>query len=159
MARHQWSGLNKMQVGAYAEYFVKMELTMFGFQVYSTEVDDRGVDFVARREAGRFIEIQVKSLRRNGYVFMQKSKFPIREDRYLALVLFAEGEAPRLFLIPSAVWLAPNAMFVSRDYKAEGQISEPEWGINLSKKNMPRLAPYEFDAAIAEFGIAVGRAQ
>jgi hypothetical protein len=41
MQRYKWSHLNKQQVGAYTEYFVKMELTMFGFQVYSTEVDDR----------------------------------------------------------------------------------------------------------------------
>jgi hypothetical protein len=36
MQRYQWSRLNKQQVGAYAEYFVKMELTMYGFQVYET---------------------------------------------------------------------------------------------------------------------------
>ena len=75
MARYTWSALNKQQTGAYAEYFVKMELTMCGFQVYTTEVDDRGIDFVARHETGRFIEVQVKSLRNNGYVFMQKTKF------------------------------------------------------------------------------------
>lgn len=55
--------MNKQQVGAFTEYFVKMELTMYGFQVYGTEVDDRGIDFVARYEHGRFIEVQVKSLR------------------------------------------------------------------------------------------------
>lgn len=45
--RHAWSKLNKQQVGAYAEYFFKMEFTMAGFQVYSTEVDDRGIDCMA----------------------------------------------------------------------------------------------------------------
>ncbi len=74
MQRYNWSRLNRQQVGAYTEYFVKMELTMYGFQVYSTEVDDRGIDFVARYEEGPFIEVQVKSLRSAGYVFMQKDK-------------------------------------------------------------------------------------
>jgi hypothetical protein len=41
MERYCWSRLNKQQVGAYTEYFVKMELTMFGFQVYSTEATKR----------------------------------------------------------------------------------------------------------------------
>ena len=86
MPRHQWKNLSKQQVGAYAEYFVKMELTMHGFQVYSPEVDDRGIDFVARRNTEPFIEIQVKSLRSMGYVFMQKSKFPLRQGTYLALL-------------------------------------------------------------------------
>ena len=48
MPRYKWSILNNQQVEAYTEYFVKMELTMHGFQVYSTEVDDRGIDFVVR---------------------------------------------------------------------------------------------------------------
>lgn len=42
MDRYQWSKLNGLQVGRYAEYFVKMEFTMHGFQVYTSEVDDRG---------------------------------------------------------------------------------------------------------------------
>jgi hypothetical protein len=73
MKRYIWSHLNDLQVGKYAEYFVKMELTMYGFEVYSTEVDDRGIDFVARGDGGPFIEVQVKSLRNFGYVYMQKS--------------------------------------------------------------------------------------
>jgi hypothetical protein len=40
LQRYEWNQLNKQQVGAYTEYFVKMELTMYGFQVYRTEVDD-----------------------------------------------------------------------------------------------------------------------
>ena len=86
MPRHQWNSLNTQQIGAYAEYFVKMELTMHGFQVYSTEVDDRGIDFVARRESGPFIEVQVKSLRSMGYVFMQKTKFPPEAAHVLGVV-------------------------------------------------------------------------
>ena len=50
MQRYDWDRLNKQQVGAYAEYFVKMELTMYGFQVYATEIDDRGIDFIAHFE-------------------------------------------------------------------------------------------------------------
>ncbi len=61
MPRHVWSKLNTQQIGAYCEYFVKMELTMHGYEVYTTEVDDRGVDFVARRGQSAFIEVQVKS--------------------------------------------------------------------------------------------------
>jgi hypothetical protein len=55
--RYSWNALNRQQIGAFAEYFVKMELTMLGFQVYSTEVDDRGIDFVVRYEKGPFLSI------------------------------------------------------------------------------------------------------
>jgi hypothetical protein len=124
MKRYNWSKLNKQQVGAYAEYFVKMELTMYGFQVYETEVDDRGIDFITRFENGPFIEVQVKSLRSSGYVFMQKEKFSLRDNLYLALSLFSEGCPPNLYLIPASVWLSPNQVFVSRDYT--GLQSKPE---------------------------------
>ncbi len=152
MPRYQWSRLNNQQVGAFTEYFVKMELTMHGFQVYSTEVDDRGVDFVVRYGRGPFVQVQVKSLRGTGYVFMEKTKFDLHEHVYLALGLLRENEPPELFLIPSTVWREPDSVFVGRNY--EGLKSRPEWGLNLSKKNAPRLTPYAFlstvDRLVAE---------
>lgn len=146
MQRYDWDRLNKLQVGAYAEYFVKMELTMYGFQVYATEVDDRGVDFVARYESGPFIEVQVKSLRSMGYVFVQKEKFALREHLYLALGILRQERPPALYLIPATAWKETNALFVSRDYK--GLKSRPEWGLNVSKKNLPWLEHHRFDVTV-----------
>ena len=146
MKRYLWSRLNRQQVGAFAEYFFKMELTMYGFQVYGTEVDDRGIDFIARYEQGPFIEIQVKSLRSTGYVFMQKDKFQLREHLHLALALLVEGHPPELYLIPSFVWKKETPIFKSREY--EGLKSKPEWGLNISKKNMPLLEPYRFEKMV-----------
>lgn len=146
MERYIWSRLNTLQVGKYSEYFVKMELTMHGFQVYSSEVDDRGIDFVARYENGPFIEIQVKSLRSTGYVFMPKKSFRLRGNLYLALVLLSENQAPDFYLIPSAAWNSPDGIFVSRDYP--GLKSPPEWGLNISKKNMSALKRYRFHLAL-----------
>lgn len=146
MPRFQWSALNKQQVGAFAEYFVKMEFTMYGFQVYGTEVDDRGIDFVARYDSGPFIEIQVKSLRQSGYVFMRKDKFLLREELHLALALLTDGLEPALYLIPSETWNQDNGIFVNREY--ENKKSKPEWGINVSAKNLTSLEAYRFEHAI-----------
>ena len=152
MARFQWNALNKQQVGAFAEYFVKMELTMYGFEVYTTEVDDRGIDFVARRGTSPFIEVQVKSLRNYGYVFMQKAKFELRPNVYLALAMMFDGQPPRLYFIPATTWLTPNGVFVDRCF--EGLQSKPEWGCNLSRRNMAALEPFEFDTIIQSIGVA-----
>ena len=140
--RYNWNKLNRQQVGAFSEYFVKMELTMYGFQVYTTEVDDRGIDFVARYNGGPFLTIQVKSVRELGYVFMQKKKFQLTKDMYLALVILNEGKEPDLYLIPAKAWQSPNELLVDRNY--EGKKSKPEWGINISGKNMPLLDAYSF---------------
>ena len=143
MKRYEWSRLNKQQVGAYAEYFVKMELTMYGFQVYQTEVDDRGIDFVARFDDRDFIEVQVKSTRTNGYIFARKENFPLRANMFMAVVLFEEGAAPPIYLIPALAWGRPTDLLVSRDYP--GLKSKPEWGINISGKNMSELQTYHLD--------------
>lgn len=150
MERYNWKILNRQQVGAFTEYFVKMELAMFGFQVYTTEVDDRGIDFVARIDRGAFLEIQVKSLRDSKYMFVQKDKFPIEENVYLALGLLSQGKAPELFLIPALAWkecaTRKSNTFVDRNY--EGLKSKPEWGLNLSKKNMKELEEFKFTETI-----------
>lgn len=148
MSRYRWKPLNNQQVGAYTEYFVKMELTMYGFQVYETEVDDRGIDFIARFQRGPFIEIQVKSLRSLGYAFVEKSKFHLHEHNYLALGLLMDGQPPELFLLPSLVWRSPNALVVEKNY--EGLKSKPEWGLNISKRNMPILKEYAFETTVQQ---------
>ena len=146
--RYTWKHLNRQQVGAFSEYFVKMEMTMHAFQVYSPEVDDRGIDCILRYENGPFLSIQVKSIRGKGYVFMRKENFELSLHNYLALALLHDGIAPRLFLIPSEAWKKPNELLVSRDY--EGKRSKPEWGLNVSNKNMKLLETYSFSSMIAK---------
>ena len=149
MERYNWKILNRQQVGTFTEYFVKMELTMFGFQVFTTEVDDRGIDFIARFEKGPFLEIQVKSVRDSKYVFMRKDKFPLADNLYLALRVLKQGKPPILYLIPSTAWgdiQAGDNTFVDREYV--GKASRPEWGINLSAKNLPRLEEFRFEKIV-----------
>jgi hypothetical protein len=62
------------------------------------------------------------------------------------VVIFQEGRKPDLFLIPSRAWESPTQLLVSRDY--EGKKSKPEWGINLSHRNLPLLEPYRFEAQV-----------
>ena len=144
--KQDWAKLNRLQIGAYAEYYVKMAFTRFGFQVYTSEVDDRGIDFVCRFDRGPFYEVQVKSIRKTGYIFAQKDKFELRSELLLAVVIFTADDSPDLFLIPSMKWLQPNALLVDRNY--EGKKSKPEWGINLSRKNQHLLEPFAFEQQI-----------
>ncbi|UNT56859.1 DUF4365 domain-containing protein [Lysinibacillus capsici] len=152
MPNTDWTKLNSLQIGKYAEYFAKMEFASYGLEVYTTEVDDRGIDFIIKNKNGHFCEIQVKSLRGTGYVFMQKSKFDItNKNLYLALLIFNNGEMPDVFLIPAQVWEVPNEIFVDRNYGNPGQTSKPEWGINISKKNYSILEIFKFEEAIKNF--------
>ena len=148
MTAFVWKSISSLHLGRYAEYFVKMECARAGLDVYASEVDDRGIDFVIRRDVERYYDVQVKSICGTNYVFMRKSTFVPRPGLLLALVMLLEGQSPRLYLIPSTAWTIPNALFVSRDY-GEGLKSPPEWGLNLSGRNLALLDPYEFEVVAA----------
>jgi len=79
-----WDKLNHLQIGRYAEYLIKMELTAYGCDVYTSEVDDRGIDFVVRKDSNTYYDIQVKSLRMksSNYVFILKEKFILRNNLF-----------------------------------------------------------------------------
>lgn len=155
MPNMNWTILNSLQLGRYAEYFAKMEFASYGLEVFSSEVDDRGIDFIVKDKTGRFSEIQVKSLRGTGYVFAQKSKFNINNrNLYMALLIFKEGKMPDFFLIPSEAWKVPNDVFVDRDYDKPGQTSKPEYGINISIKNYDILGIFNFEETIKDFLMA-----
>ncbi len=152
LERYNWGKLNHMQLGRYAEYFVKMEFTMFGFDVYSSEVDDKGIDFVVRKhnriEDARYYDVQVKSTLNLNYVFMRKSKFMPKGNLYLALVLFTLGSSPEVYLIPSTRWSAPDNLFVGYDYV--NLKSQPEWGLRLTKSKLPLLEPFRLATVVPE---------
>ena len=154
MPNTNWSKLNHLQLGRYAEYYAKMEFASYGFEVYTSEVDDHGVDFIAKLPGeNKFFEVQVKSVRDYGYIYMDKSKMPeLSEDRLVCYLHFIDGQLPDVFVIPATAWKNPNAVLVDRKYDKPGQKSEPEWGINISKKNYNLLDEYKVDCWLKEMG-------
>jgi len=139
-----WSKLSPLQVGRYAEQLVALELTGSACQVFSSEVDDRGIDFVVRTETGKYYDLQVKSARLNKtkYIFFPKDKFQLRPNLWAAVVLLVDDELPRIFLFPSEVWMRPNVLFSDRSYA--GKKSKPEWGLSLSNKHREALDKFSF---------------
>jgi hypothetical protein len=113
-----WADLNHLQVGRYGEYVAKMALVRAGFDVFSSEVDDKGIDFVLRvdRDPPRYHDVQVETVRRTSYVFMRKDKFRLTPSPLLALVVLAENREPEIYLIPSRTWREARHPFIDRDY-------------------------------------------
>lgn len=144
MPNIQWSSLSRLQLGSYAEYYAKMEFASYGYDVYTSEVDDHGVDFVIKSPKDhRFYEVQVKSSRNNTYVFIPKSKMELTADRLVCLLLFSDNAMPSVYVIPATAWANANDLLSNKDYI--GLKSPPEWGIQISGKNMPLLQPYRIE--------------
>lgn len=146
----QWSReeLTKQKLGAFCEYYAKMALTSYGMSIYSSEVDDHGIDFVAEGKKG-FLKFQVKSARKaTSYIFMREKYFKIADDSlYLILLMLADGEHPDMYIIPTSAWRdSKGTAFVHHIYK--DLKSDEEYGINLSQKNMPFLQPYKLENMI-----------
>ena len=113
---------------------------------------DESIICIIRLNDNKHIDIQVKTVRENtGYVFVTKDtwKNNLRDNLYLALVLFENHKMPTIYFIPSTAWLTPNDLFRDRLYDKEGQKSKPEWGINISSKNMELLKQYDVTKFIA----------
>lgn len=127
MPNTNWSELSHLQLGRYAEYYAKMEFASYGYDVYTSEVDDHGVDFVARNpDDGQYYEIQVKAVRNLDYVYIRKDKMVLSPVRLVYLLLFSDGALPECYVISSQTWNNPNALFVERNYDKPGQKSAPE---------------------------------
>ena len=139
--------MSKISQGKYAEYLVKLEFLKNGLDVYTAEVDNKGIDFVLRIDSDRYFDVQVKSVTEYNYAFIRKSRIELRDNMIVALVHFLKDEY-RVYLIPSKAWENPNNLLANRDYK--NLPSSPEYGINMSQKNLPLLENYAFDTMIAK---------
>jgi hypothetical protein len=151
MANTEWNKLNRLQLGKYAEYYAKMEFASYGLDVYTSEVDDHGIDFIVKDKRGIFNEIQVKSLRDKGYTFMQQEKFNLNnKELYLVLMIFEEDRIPNIYLISTKAWNNKNNMFIIRNFD-KGQKSKPEYGVNITNSNKEELEKYKFEYIIENF--------
>lgn len=151
MDKYEWGKLNHLQLSKYAEYYVKMEFTLAGFDVYTSDIDDKGIDFIIRQDEKIYYDIQVKSVYKSNYIFFRKDKFHPRNNLLAVIVIFIENKPPTIYLIPSLIWNNlnnENKLFVYREY--EGKKSLPEYGLNLAKKYLHTLEKYRFDKMIQE---------
>lgn len=148
MPNMDWSKLTPLQLGRYGEYYAKMEFASYGLDIYTSEVDDHGVDFICKNKKGEFFEIQVKSIKDStGYAFVKKSDFDINNKYQLIVILrFIEQELPYAYVIPITAWQHTSDLLRSRDY--EGLKSKPEYGVNVSKKNMSLLEKYKINESL-----------
>ena len=142
----EWLKLNNLQLGRYAEYYAKMGFASYGFEVFTSEVDDKGVDFICRKD-GKWFEIQVKAMRNLNYIFMRKEHMDVENEAHLICMMrFEDNKLPEVYLIPAYAWKTPTPLLKSYDYI--GKKSKAEWGINLTKKNLPLLQEYEISTSL-----------
>jgi hypothetical protein len=151
MDRFKWSELKKPQLGRYAEYFVKMKFTLHGFDVYTAEVDDKGIDFVIRKEPERYFDIQVKSVRDDGLICLPLCVFKPKPNLFAAIVNFVDDERPKTYLIRSTEWESRKSKMLVHYKRPHEDKKEDFDEYQLRMKGHERLLEeYAFEAVVRD---------
>ncbi|OOR12637.1 hypothetical protein BW897_11025 [Bacillus cereus] len=146
MLQYNLNELDNLQKGRQGEEFAKLKFKYYGFDICASKVFGKGLGFKIKKD-DNYYDIKVRTLTKLDYVYFKKNTISLRDDLFVVWVLFNGGKEPNLYLIPSTVWETPNDVFVSRDY--EGLKTNPEWGINISGKNLPEMEQYRFEKTIS----------
>lgn len=141
MLKKNYKHLNTVQKGSFAEAYAKMAFTLEGFEVYTTEYDDRGIDFVIRNSTGRFYSVQVKATGHSANPFISESKFIDSEDFLVCAVRLGEGSEPSIYLARGCDWSEASDCL---HYNASGGSAGPYYEMRFSNKNKQALERHSF---------------
>ncbi|MDD2720102.1 MAG: hypothetical protein PHH47_02190 [Gallionella sp.] len=119
---------------------------MKNFLIFSSEVDDRGIDFVARREDGKHFDVQVKTITGNNYTFVKESKFS--SALLVCLIVLRESRPPAAYLFTRSDWDSPTDGLLEKH--SFPNASEAEFGIHLAEKRAEVLAKFELRARLSQ---------
>jgi hypothetical protein len=143
---HLWSTLGRREIKELGRSLVEQRFEARGC-VVTRDADARSGRLVVRRRE-TIIEVYVSTQRAGGYALWTKRRLQLDGDRYVALVVLADGEPPQLFAVPTLAFLDPVPPLVSRDYI--GLASEPEYGIELTASALDALDRYAWDAGTVD---------
>lgn len=142
MIQKNWSALplSRQQLGSFGAHYARAILALKGSRVYAPDIDDHGIDLLVE-DNDRILKLQIKTVRlRSGYAFMKQRDFNTKDPHlYLLLILLTDGQEPALYLIPASAWdRADKPCLVFHAYQ------EPEYGVNISAKNLDQLEEFRF---------------
>ena len=151
------SDLTRQKLGTFCEYYAKMSLASYGVSIYTSEVDDHGIDFIAESKR-EFLKFQVKAIRKGtGYVFMREEYFDISDQSlYLFLLLLNDGEHPIEYLIPATTWDNDSSnIFVYHSYKGKKSKPPPSFHSRTSP-DRPTAGPPPAPLSVSRSRTAAG---
>jgi hypothetical protein len=141
----KWRHLNHMELNLYGKELITNKLTQLGMSIR-----EHNKDLIAVGPYGVEKRIQVRCIRSSTkYVMLPKSRFDANDvDLILLLIIFHEAIQPEFYWIPSSAFKEPNDLFKDRDH-----YEVPEYGMNVSAKNLSLLDKYKLDSTVDELMI------
>ena len=96
---------------------------------------------------GREFDIPCRqiNIEKTNYAFVSKYDLErgLRNDLWIGLVLFVNGQKPAKYLFPSTVWNQPDKLFT------DSAVKNSEYGINLNQHTMKEFVEkYAFETIV-----------
>ncbi|MEM7682360.1 MAG: hypothetical protein AAF288_10435 [Planctomycetota bacterium] len=136
--------------GFIGESYARIALLRAGWRTYTADVDDHGVDLVARSPAGRFYEVQVKLTGPTVNPFVYAKSFRATAAYLVCFVCILPGQAVALYLAAGSDWGDPA--YPCLNYNAAGGGAGPYYELSLASKYAEALRALEFDRYVAKLG-------
>lgn len=149
---HNWSQLRPLsKLDQLAETIMKSAfLISENHNVIQSYLNHKGANFKIHNRVGeQEFEILCRQINidKTNYAFITKSDLErgLRDDLWIGLVLFIDGEKPTKYLFPSTVWNEPNLLFT------DSAVKHPEYGVNLNRGTIRMLNEnFSFETRINE---------
>ncbi len=156
MLKKFYKHLNNVQKGSFAEAYAKMAFTLEGFEVYTTDYDDRGIDFVIRSAAGGFFSVQVKATGASANPFVYADKFQAALDFLFCAVRLIEGETPEIYLARGTDWDQEKEAL---HYNPGGGDAGAYYELRFSGRHSTSLQRHRFENYVAQLKEAPAEAK
>ncbi|MEP1096379.1 MAG: hypothetical protein ABJG78_14780 [Cyclobacteriaceae bacterium] len=134
---HKWSQLRPLsKLDQLAETIMKSAFLLSEHHhVIQSYLNHYGAHFKVQNRVGEQEYKIFCSVEKTNYAFVSKKDLErgLRDDLWIGLVLFVDGEKPTKYLFPSTVWNEPNQLFT------DSAVKNPEYGINLNQYTMKDL--------------------
>lgn len=147
-----WSQLRPLsKLDQLAETIIKTAFILSeNHHVIQSYLNHKGADFKVQNRVGESeFEVLCRqiNIEKTNYTFISKKDLEqgLRDNLWIGLVLFIDGQKPTKYLFPSTVWNEPNQLFT------DSAVKNPEYGINLNQHTMKGFVEeYTFEKTINE---------
>jgi hypothetical protein len=130
--------------------FMKSELKKAQIQVSDNENGREAVDYVIESKTGKQYQLFFQSIEtttKRSIKIPKQDLGELKDNLFIGLVLLIESEAKVLYLIPSKVFLNPNAIFKSNDVML-AHLSN--WEISVFTNAILELSKYALENIIGK---------
>ncbi|MEM7549491.1 MAG: hypothetical protein AAF363_07450 [Bacteroidota bacterium] len=137
------------------EQFVKQELMKAGLEVFASESENRGVDFIIKTPSGKYHELFLQPINLD---FTRSVKIPkndlgeLKDNLWIVLVFVMKGMEPVLHLIASKVLQSPDNYIFFEHEQGERFKHLSNWEIKVFQKGIGELSKYSLTSMISKLG-------